>query len=175
MEDLSLEKGIYELILLSGHIEIRGTLEAIPPRRLVDILNDPNRPLLPLKQATILPFARRTGSLPAAVPGLTVPKEDIILAWLVRETNVQISDALLTVHKVHRPVVAYVDHFLIHGQFHMIQENTIQQSLDSLHQDFFTLTQPSLESLTFPQVALQDGLLVAIQRRRMTAVHMGEG
>ena len=172
MQDRPLEKGIYELILYSGHLEIRGTLEASPPRRLVDILNDPNRPLLALKRASILPLSGRAGSVPTSAPELTVRKEEIIVAWLVRESQVQSSDALLTVHKVHRPVIAYAEDFLIHGQYYMISENTLHQTLDTLHDDFFALTQPSLESVTHPDIVLKEGLLAAIQRRRLTAMHL---
>ncbi|MBI3287869.1 MAG: hypothetical protein HYZ68_07465 [Chloroflexi bacterium] len=174
MEELVLEKGIHELILYSEHLEIRGTLEVSPPRRLLDILNDTTRPLMALSQASVLPLARRAGSAPVTVPTLTVRKGDIVVAWLVRETQVESSDMFMTIHKVPHQVIAYAEDFVIRGQFYAIQENTLHQAVDAIHDDFFGLTQPTLYSPSHPDIALKDGMLVAIQRGRLTAMHLDQ-
>ncbi|MFQ6001838.1 MAG: hypothetical protein ACE5LG_09270 [Anaerolineae bacterium] len=159
----------YEVALYSDSYEMKGTLVTRPPRRLLDILNDRFRSILPLTEASICSLAAEPGSRPLPVPSLMVNKEGIIMAWLIEETRI-FSAEFITVHKVARPVTAYVGPFVIRGQMHAIQEATLLQALDAVTEDYIALTEPSAVCVTSPWLSLKEGVIAAFRKSRLAAL-----
>jgi|GEM_PF-2206195 len=159
----------HEVALYSDSYEMKGTLVTRPPRRFLDVLNDQFRLILSLTEASIRPLAAEPGTRPLAVPSLIVNKEGIIMGWLIEETKV-ISGEFITVHKVARPVTAYVGPFVIHGQMHVIREVTLLQALDAVTEDFIGLTEPSAVCVTSPWLSLKEGVIAAVRKSSLAAL-----
>jgi len=160
----------YEVALYSDSHEMKGTLVTRPPRRFLDILNDQFRLILSLTEASIRLLAGEPGTRPLAVPSLIVNKEGIIMAWLFEETKVS-SAEFITVHKVARPVTAYVGPFVIRGQMHAIKEATLLQALDAVREDFIALTEPSAVCVTSPWLSLKEGIITAVRKSSLAVLH----
>lgn len=160
----------HEVALYSDSYEIKGTLVTRPPRRLLHILNDRFRSTLPLTEASIRPLVAEPGTRPLAVPSLIVNKEGIIIAWLIIEETEVLSAEFITVHKVARPVTAYVGPFVIRGQMHAIQEATLLQALDAVTEDFIALTEPSAVCVTSPWLSLKEGVIAAFRKSSLAAL-----
>lgn len=158
-----------KVALYSDSFEIRGTLVTRPPRRILDILNDRFRLILALTEISIRPLVAEPGPRPLAVPSLIINKEGIIMAWLIEETKVP-SAEFTTIHKVARPVTAYVGPFVIRGRMHTIQETTLLQALDAVTEDFIALTEPSAVCLTSPWLSLKEGIIAAVRKSSVAAL-----
>lgn len=169
MSRQSSDEARHEVALYSDSYEIKGTLVTRPPRRLLDILNDRFRSILPLTEASIRPLVAEPGTRPLAVPSLIVNKEGIIMAWLIEETEV-LSAEFITVHRVARPVTAYVGPFVIRGQMHAIQEATLLQALDAVTEDFIALAEPSAVCVTSPWLSLKEGVIAALRKSSLAAL-----
>jgi len=159
----------HKVALYSDSYEMKGTLATRPPRRFLDILNDRFRLILSLTEASIRPLVAEPGTRPLAVPSLIVNKEGIIMAWLIEETKVP-SAEFITVHKVARPVTAYVGPFVIRGQMHAIQEATLLRALDAVTEDFIALTEPSAVCVTSPWLSLKEGIIAAVRKSSVAAL-----
>ncbi len=159
----------HEVALYSDSYEMRGTLVTRPPRRFLDILNDQFRLILSLTEASIRPLAAESGTSPLAVPSLIVNKEGIIMAWLIEETLVSRAE-FVTIHKVARPVTAYVGPFVIRGQMHAVRETTLLQSLDAVTEDFIALTEPSAVCVTSPWPSFKEGIIAAVRKSSLAAL-----
>ncbi len=164
-----LSEARYEVALYSDSYEMKGTLVTRPPRRFLDILNDRFRLILSLTEASIRLLATDPGVRPMVVPSLIINKEGIIMAWLFEETKV-ISEEFITVHKVARPVTAYVGPFVIRGQMHAIQEATLLQALDAVTEDFIAVTEPSAVCPTSPWLSLKEGIIAAVRKSSVAAI-----
>lgn len=158
-----------EVALYSDSYEMKGTLVTRPPRRFLDILNDRFRSIISLTEASIRPLATDPGVRPMVVPSLIINKEGIIMAWLIEETKV-ISGEFTTIHKVARPVTAYVGPFVIRGQIHAIQEATLLQALDAVSEDFIAVTEPSAVCVTSPWLSLKEGIIAAVRKSSLAAL-----
>lgn len=159
----------HEVALYTDSFEVRGTLVTRPPRRILDILNDRFRLILPLTEALIRPLVAEPGTRPLAVPSLIINKEGIIMGWLIEETKAPRAE-FITVHKVARPVTAYVGPFVIRGQMHAVQESTLLQALDAVTEDFIALTEPSAVCVTSPWLSLKEGIIAAIRKSSIAAL-----
>jgi len=159
----------HKVALYSDSYEVKGTLVTRPPRRLLDILNDRFRSILPLTEASIRPLVAEPGTRSLAVPSLIVNKEGIIMAWLIEETKVP-SAEFITLHKVARPVTAYVGPFVVRGQMHTLQEATLLQAVDAVAEDFIALTEPSAVCVTTPWLSLKEGVVAAVRKSSVAAL-----
>jgi len=155
--------------LYSDSYEIKGTFITRPPRRFLDILNDRFRLIFPLTEVSIRPLIAEPGTRPLVVPSLLVNKEAIIMAWLIEETRIP-SAEFVTIHKVARPVTAYVGPFVIRGQMHAIQEATLLQALDAVPDDFIALTEPSAVCVTSLWLSLKEGIVAAVRKSSIAAL-----
>ncbi len=173
MFDREIPSATHEVALYGEHFEVRGQLETRPPRRLLDILNDTQIHWLALHEASIRPLAQELEGAPVVSPTLIVDKKEIIVAWLVEEAKVEASE-FAAIAKVPRKVRVYAGPFVMWGDFHAMEDATLIQAVDGVREEFFPLTGPSLVSLSTPWLSLEDGLLAAIQRDRVTAVQSGE-
>jgi hypothetical protein len=169
MNHQALDEARHEVALYSDSFEIRGTLVTRPPRRILDILNDRFRLIVPLTEVSIRPLAAEQGTRPLTVPSLMVNKEGIIMGWLVEETKFPRAE-FVTVHKVARPVTAYVGPFVIRGQMHAVQEATLLQALDAVAEDFIALTEPSAVCVISPWLSLKEGVIAAVRKSRVAAL-----
>lgn len=173
MFDRDIPSATHEVALYSEHFEVRGLLETRPPRRLLDVLNDTQIHLLSLLEASIRPLAQELEGAPVVSPSLIVDKKQIIVAWLVEEAKVEASE-FKAIAKVPRKVRVYAGHFVLWGDFHALEDATLIQAVDGIREEFFPLTAPSLVSLSTPWLSLENGLLAAVQRDRVTAVQLGQ-
>ncbi|HAL60877.1 MAG TPA: hypothetical protein DCP08_00535 [Chloroflexi bacterium] len=169
MNQEPLDEARHEVALYSDSYEMKGTLVMRPPRRFLDILNDRFRLILSLTEASIRPLVAEPGTRPLAVPSLMVNKEGIIMARLIEETKIP-SGEFITVHKVARPVTAYVGPFVIHGQMHALQEASLLQALDAVAEDFIALTKPSALCVTSPWLSLKGGIIAAVRKSSLAAL-----
>ena len=159
----------HEAVLFSDQFEIRGVLEMRPPRRFLDFLNDRFRSILTITEASIRPLFAEPGGRPLSLPSLVINKNSINLAWLLKEKKVAAGD-FVTIHKVARPVTVYLGPFVARGQLHAIQEATLAQALDAVTEDFIALTKPSLICLANPSLSLQEGIIAALRKDKITAL-----
>ena len=91
------------------------------------------------------------------------------MGWLIEETKVP-SAEFITIHKVARPVTAYVGPFVIRGQMHTVQETTLLQALDAVSENFIAFTKPSAICVTTPWLSLEEGVIVAVRKSRIAAL-----
>lgn len=164
-----LDEARYEVALYSDSYEMKGTLVTRPPRRLLDILNDRFRLIIPLAEASIRPLATDLGARPMVVPSLIINKEGITMGWLFEETKVSRGE-FITAHKVARPVMAYVGPFVIRGQMHTIQEATLPQALDAVSEDFIAVTEPSAACPSSPWLSLKEGIVAVVRKSSIAAI-----
>jgi hypothetical protein len=164
---------IHEIIVYTDLLEVRGTVKAWPPRRILDVLNAQQTPYLDLEEASIIPLSQWGQGQPATVQSVVVNKAEIIIVWLVRETRVEAPE-FATVHRVPRRVIAYAGPFIAQGNIHVMREGTLSQALDSMREEFIPLTEPSALCLSAEGLSLKGGILLGVNRERIMAMQVAE-
>ncbi len=169
MEDLP--PAISEIAVYTDLLEIRGEVRAWPPRRILDVLNGTQTPYLTVEQAAVIPLSRWGKAEPTAVESLVLNKEEIILVWLIRETKIETTE-FTTVHKIAQQVLAYAGPFIVRGDLHTLREATLSQALDAIREKFIALTDPSVYCLTVPGLTLKGGIVLGLNKDRVTAMQV---
>lgn len=167
MEEMS--PAVHEVVAYTDHLEVRGEVRALPPRRLLDLLNAAQMPYLTIENAALMPLSRWGDSEPSTAKSVVVNKAEIAFVWLVREAQVEAPE-FVTVHKVPRQVMVYLGPFVAHGIIHIIREQTISQALDAIRDQFIAITSPSLVCLTVDGLTLKGGIVLCLNRERIMAV-----
>jgi hypothetical protein len=164
---------IHEIIAYTDLLEVRGEVSAWPPRRILDVLNGEQTPYLAVEQASIIPLSQWGMGEPATAESVVLNKREIVLVWLVRETTVQAHESA-TVHKLPRRVMIYAGPFVAQGNIHAIREGTLTQALDAMRETFIAVTDPSILCLSVEGLALKGGIVVGLNRERLSAMQVGE-
>jgi hypothetical protein len=170
MDAEGLPPAIHEIAIYTDQVEIKGRLTAWPPRRVLDVLNTREVPLLTVEQASVIPLSRWGRAQPSVADSVVLNKHEIVLVWPVRETKVEAND-FVTIHKVPEKVVAYAGAFVAQGMMHVIREATLAQAWDAVKEEFIALTEPSVFCLTVPGLSLTRGTVVAINASKTLAIH----
>ncbi|MDH4208564.1 MAG: hypothetical protein OEV76_06805 [Anaerolineae bacterium] len=171
MEDMP--PAIHEVVAYTGHLEVRGEVRAVPPRRLLDVLNTTQTPYLTIENAAVMPLSRWGQSEPSAAQSVVLNKAEITFVWLIRESRVEVSE-FVTVHKVPRQVIAYFGPFVAEGTIHVIREYTLSQALDAIREQFVAITSPSVVCLTVDGLTLKGGIVLCLNKERIVAVQERE-
>lgn len=171
MEDMS--PAVHEVVAYTDHLEVRGEVSAMPPRRLVDVLNNPQTPYLIIEKASVMPLSRWGVSQPSIAENVVLNRDQIAFVWLLRETQVA-SDHFVTVHKVPRRAIVYIGPFVVQGTLHIIRERTLSQALDAIREQFIALTDPSAVCLSVDRLAPRGGIVCCLNRERIMAVQAME-
>jgi hypothetical protein len=164
---------IHEIIVYTDLLEVRGTVKAWPPRRMLDVLNAQQTPYLELGKASVIPLSQWGQDQPATVQSIVLNKSEMILVWLVRETKVEAPE-FATTHRVPRRVIAYTGPFIVQGIMHMMREGTLSQALDSVREEFIPLTEPSALCLSAEGLSLKGGIVLGLNKERIMAMQVGE-
>jgi hypothetical protein len=167
MEDI--RPAIHEVMVYTDLLEVKGEVRAWPPRRMLDVLNARQTPYLEVEQASILPLSRWGKGQPALAETVTLNKQEIILAWLVREAEVEAPE-FTTVHKTPQQVMAYAGPFIARGTMHLTPDATISQALDTTREMFVALTRPSVFCLSVQGLTLKEGVVLGLNKERITAM-----
>lgn len=170
---LEMPPAIHEIIAYTDLLEVRGEVNAWPPRRILDVLNGEQTPYLTVEQASIIPLSQWGKGQPATVESIVLNKSEIILVWLVRETTVQAPESA-TVHKVPRRVIIYAGPFVAQGNIHALREGTLTQAIDAMREVFIAVTDPSVLCLSAAGLALKGGIVLGLNKERMMAMQAGE-
>lgn len=169
MEDVP--PAIHEIAVYTDRLEVRGEVTAWPPRRILDLMNATQTPYLTVERASIMPLSRWGKAQPSVAESVVLNKDEIILVWLIRETEVE-STELPSVHKVPRSVLAYAGPFVAQGDIHIIREATLSQAMDTMSDTFIALTNPSVYCLTVPGLILKEGIIVGLNKERVMAMQV---
>lgn len=165
-----LPAAIHEIAVYTNLLEVKGQIRAWPPRRVLDVLNGTQTPLLIVEQASIVPLARWGKARPTVVEAITLNKREILFVWPIREADVEKSD-FMTVHKVPEEIMAYAGPYIFRGIMHIISEASLHEAWDLIKEDFAALTDPSVFCLTVPELSLREGAVVALNKDKTTAIH----
>jgi hypothetical protein len=171
MQDMS--PASHDIVAYTDQLEVSGQVSAFPPRRLLDLLNNPQTPYLIIEKASVLPLARWGESSPSTAENVVLNKSEIAFVWLVRETQVEV-DEFVTVHKVPQQVIIYTGPFVAQGILHIIRERTISQALDAVREPFVALTNPSVLCLSVDRLALRGAIVCCVNKDRIMAVQASE-
>jgi hypothetical protein len=161
---------IHEIIAYTDRLEVRGEVRAWPPQRILDVLNNQQTSFLIMHQASVMPLSRWGTAQPAAVESIVLNKEQIILLWLIKETEVEAAK-FATVYKDPERIVAYTGPFVAQGTMHIVRDFTVSQSLDGIRDQFIALTSPSLLCLSVAGLTLEGGLVLCLNKNSIMAVH----
>jgi hypothetical protein len=161
---------IHEIIAYTDQLEVRGEVRAWPPRRILDVLNNRQTSFLIVHQAAVMPLSRWGTSQPAAVESIVLNKDEILLVWLVKETEVEAAE-FATVYKAPKRIVAYVGPFVAQGIIHIVRESTVSQWLDGIKEQFIALTSPSLLCLPVAGLSLEGAPVLCVNRTGVMALH----
>jgi hypothetical protein len=156
-------------VAYTDQLEVRGVVKAWPPRRILDVLNSTQTPYLTVEGASVMPLSRWGKAQPASAPAITLNKAEIVLVWLIRETEVKTSE-FATVYKVPQPVIAYAGPFVAQGTMHIIKEANLSQALEVTSEQFVALTDPSVLCLPITGISLEGGLVLCLNRGKIMAV-----
>ena len=167
MEDVS--PAIHEVAVYTGLLEVKGEVRAWPPRRMLDMLNAGQMPYLEIDQASILPLSHWGKAQPAVAETVILNKQEIILVWLIRETEVEAPE-FAAVHKIPQQVVAYAGPFIAQGTLHIIPDSTLSQALDTMRETYVALTKPSVYCLSVPGFSLKEGIVLGLNKERLAAM-----
>lgn len=170
MEMESRPPAIHEIAVYTSSLEVKGRIQAWPPRRVLDVLNNRQTPFLTVEQASLIPLSRWGQAQPTTVDSITLNKSEIIFVWPIRETEVE-SAAFVTTHKVPREMMAYAGPFVVQGTVHLIREASVSEAWDVIKEDFIALTGPTVFCLTVPELSLREGSVVALNKSRTMAMH----
>ena len=162
---------VHEIIAYTSHLEVRGEVKAWPPRRILDVLNSQQMPYLNVDQASIVPLSRWGKVQPAVAESCVLNKSEIILVYLVRETKVE-RPLLATPYKVPQSITAYAGPFVAQGILHIIREATLAQALDVVGEQFIALTDPSVLSLSVPELVLKGGIVLCLNKDKLMAMQV---
>lgn len=164
---------IHEIAVYTDLLEVRGQMKAWPPRRVLDVLNNKQTPLLTVEQASVIPLSRWGKAQPSLVEYVTLNKQEITFVWPIRETKVESSE-FVTIHKVPQQIMAYAGPFILQGTVHIIRDTALGEAWDTIREDFVALTGPSAFCLTVPGLRLSEGSVVALNKNKTMAIHSGE-
>ncbi len=167
MEDVA--PAAHEVVVYTDLLEVKGELKAWPPRRMLDVLNTRQTPYLEVEQASILPLSHWGKAQPTVAEIVVLNEHEVILVWLVREAKVEALESA-AVHKIPRQVVAYAGPYVAQGTIHTIPEATLSQGLDAARELFLPLTEPSVYCLSVPGLSLQEGIVLGLNKERLTAM-----
>lgn len=170
MEDIP--PAIHEIAVYTEALEVRGEVKAWPPRRILDVLNSQQTPYLEVEQASIIPLSRWGKAQPRIADSVVLNKQEIILVWLIRETEVKATE-FTTVHKVPQRVIAYAGPFVAQGTMHMLRESSLSQAMDATREKFFALTSPSVFCLSVPELTLKEGIVLSLNKDQVAAMQAG--
>lgn len=157
------------VVLYTETTEIRGRLETRPPCRLMDALNDRDRPFLLLTEATIRSLFPAPEADEVRASSVLVRKKYILLAWLMEENEVH-ERVEYIVPRLAQSVVLHVGPFIVRGAVHLMGTTSLVQAWDTLRDDFFALTDASALSAVSPGLTLGGGLMAAVQRDQVAAI-----
>ena len=160
---------IHDIVAYTDQLEVRGEVRAWPPRRILDVLNSKQTPYLTVGDASIMPLSRWGKAQPASAQAIVLNKAEIVLVWLIRETEVLASE-FATVHKVPQRVIAYAGSFVVQGTMHIIREATLSQALDAVSDQFVALTDPSVLCLPVAGISLEGGLVLCLNKDKRMAL-----
>lgn len=169
MAEPFVSSGEHLVALCTETSEIRGRLEIRPPRRLIDALNDRDRPFLLLTEATIRSLFPVPEADEVRASSVLVRKKHILLAWLMEESGVH-ERAEHTVPRVAQSVVLHVGPFIVRGVVYLMRMTSLVQAWDTLRDDFFALTDASASSAVSPGLTFWGGLMAAVQRDQVAAI-----
>jgi hypothetical protein len=161
---------IHEIAAYTELLEIKGEIKAWPPRRVLDVLNNKQTELLTVEQASVIPLSRWGKAQPSAVENITLNKQEIVFVWPIRETEVETTE-FVTTHKLPRDIMAYAGPFILQGTLHVIREASLDEAWDIIKEDFIALTSPSVLCLTVPELSLNAGPVVTVNKHRTMAIH----
>jgi len=170
MDTESIPPATHEIAIYTDLLEVKGVITAWPPRRVLDVLNTKDMPLLTVERASMIPLSQWGKAQPTLAESIVLNKQEIVVVWPIRETNVETSD-FVTIHKVPEKVIAYAGPFVIQGTIHVIREATLAQAWDSIREDFIALTDPSVFCLSAPQLTLRGGSVAAVNAQQTVAIH----
>ena len=169
MEDQT--PAIHEVVAYTSQLEVRGEVRAWPPRRILDVLNSEQLPYLTVDQASIVPLSRWGKAQPAGAESVILNKDEIIMVWLVRETEVE-RPLLVAKHKIPQRVTAYAGPFVAQGTLHVIREVTLAQALDAMSERFIALTEPSVLCLSVAELVLRGGIVLGLNKDKVMAMQV---
>jgi hypothetical protein len=173
MDMESLPPAVHEVTVYTDELEVKGEMEAWPPRRVLDVLNTAQMPFLTIERASVIPLTHWGKSQPSVVESITLNKQEIIFVWPIREAAVEVSE-FMTVHKVPHEMIAYAGPFIFQGTIHIISEASVAEAWDLIREDFAALTNPSVFCLTIPELTLKHGAVVALNKHKTMAIHSGK-
>ena len=171
MDDMA--PAVHEVLAYTDQLEVRGEVRALPPRRLLDVLNGVQTPYLTIENASVMPLSRWGKSQPSAARSVVLNKAEIAFVWLVQETRVETSD-FVTVYKVPRQVILYSGPFVAHGVIHIIRERTLTQAMDAIREQFIAITSPSVVCLAVDGLTLKGSIVLCLNKDRIMAVQERE-
>jgi hypothetical protein len=160
---------IHDIVAYTDQLEVRGEVKAWPPRRILDVLNSKQTPYLALDHASVMPLSRWGKAQPTSAETIVLNKAEIILVWLIKETEVGAPE-FVTVHRIPQRVIAYAGPFVAQGTMHIMREATLSQALDAVSDQFVALTDPSVLCLPVTGISLQGGLVLCLNKGKIMAL-----
>jgi hypothetical protein len=164
------------LEVFTSTLRISGKLDVYPPRRVLDVLNDPEHQFLPLREATVAALETPNAGTPTS--SVSINKEQILLvsplaedARILREMKrlTQVHD-FVRVQKTPHHVVIATPAFRIEGNIHLIAEVRFKDALDALREEFIAVTDATVIPRVLPGAAVPCSF-VAVNKRQISALY----